>query len=61
MEDYIGAIIAETDMSQYLPLNEIVYFGLRRAIIEGKVPVGIRINEKEYASRMNISRTPIRE
>lgn len=61
MDDYIGEIIKATDASQYLPLNEMVYNGLRKAIIDGRVPIGIRINEKEYADRMNISRTPVRE
>lgn len=61
MEDYIGEIIKFSDMSQYKPLNEIVFEGIRKAIIKGAVPVGQRINEKEYAERMNISRTPIRD
>lgn len=61
MEDYIGEIIKFSDMSQYKPLNEIVFDGIRKAIIKGAIPVGQRINEKEYAERMNISRTPIRD
>ncbi|MEG0783084.1 MULTISPECIES: GntR family transcriptional regulator [Carnobacterium] len=61
MDDYIKEMIKTTDSNQYLPLNEIVYNGLRKAIIDDKVPIGVRINEKEYADRMNISRTPVRE
>lgn len=61
MEDYIGEIIKLSDMAQYKPLNEIVFDGIRKAIIKGRIPVGEKINEKEYAQRMNISRTPIRD
>ena len=61
MEDYIGVMIHFTDMSQFKPLNEIVFEGIRKAIIKGSVPVGERIKEKELSERMNISRTPIRE
>ncbi|CZQ99933.1 transcription regulator hth gntr [Trichococcus palustris] len=61
MEEYIEDVIRLTDLSQNKPLNQIVFEGLRLAIIKGIIPVGERINEKEYALRMNISRTPIRE
>lgn len=61
MEDYVGVMINFTDMSQFKSLNEIVYEGIRKAIINGSIPVGERIKEKELAERMNISRTPIRE
>lgn len=61
MEDNIGEIIKFTDMNQYKTLNDIVFEGIRKAVIKGILPVGERINEKEYAERMNISRTPIRE
>lgn len=61
MEDYVGAMIKFTDMSQFKSLNEIVYEGIRKTIINGSIPVGERIKEKELAERMNISRTPIRE
>lgn len=61
MEEYMEEVIRLTDLSQNKPLNQIVFEGLRLAIIKGIIPVGERINEKEYALRMNISRTPIRE
>ena len=61
MEDYIGEIIKYSDMKQYKPLNEIVFEGIRTTIIKGIIPVGEKINEQEYANRMNISRTPVRE
>lgn len=61
MEDYIDKVIELTDLTQNKPINEIVYEGLRTAIIKGIIPVGERIKETEYSERMNISRTPIRE
>ena len=53
-------LIALTDLTQDRPLKEIVYEGLRKAIILGVIPVGERINQKNFAVYMNISRTPIR-
>jgi DNA-binding GntR family transcriptional regulator len=61
MKDYINEVIKLTDLTQNKPINEIVYEGLRTAIIKGIIPVGERIKETEYSERMNISRTPIRE
>lgn len=61
MEDYIGEIIKCMDMNQFKPLKDIVYEGIRKAIIRDFIPVGEKLNEKECAERMNISRTPIRE
>lgn len=59
--DYIHDLIEIIDLSQNKPLNDIVYEGLRKAIIKGIIPVGERLNEKVYAEDMNISRTPIRK
>lgn len=61
MEEYFSKIIALTDLKQNKPLNEIVFEGLRDAIIQGVIPVGERINESIYSEKMNISRTPVRE
>jgi DNA-binding GntR family transcriptional regulator len=61
MEEYIKEVIKLTDLSQNKPLNEIVFEGLRNAIIKGIIPIGERINESVYAEKMNISRTPVRE
>jgi len=60
MKPSIQEILNNTDLSQNKPLNEMVYESLRTTIIQGKIPAGVRINEKEYAETMNISRTPIR-
>jgi DNA-binding GntR family transcriptional regulator len=57
MDEFVN----NTDLSQNRPLREVVYESLRSTLISGKVPVGERIIEKEYAQRLNISRTPVRE
>lgn len=61
MDEYMKEVIKLADLSQNKPLNEIVFEGLRIAIIKGIIPVGERINESVYAEKMNISRTPVRE
>lgn len=61
LDEYFEDLVALIDLSQNKPLNQSVYEGLRTAIIKGVIPVGERINEKEYSLRLNISRTPIRE
>lgn len=43
------------------PIREIAYETLKHAIITGDIPAGSRIVETEYADRMHISRTPLRE
>ncbi|MFV0379407.1 MAG: GntR family transcriptional regulator [Anaerorhabdus sp.] len=61
MKDYMKNVIELVDLTQNLPLNQIIYEGLRSAIISGVIPMGERINEKHYAESLNVSRTPIRE
>ncbi|WP_331836094.1 GntR family transcriptional regulator [Erysipelothrix piscisicarius] len=61
MRDYMSDVIGMIDLNQNLPLNQIIYEGLRSAIIHGVIPMGERINEKHYAQALNVSRTPIRE
>jgi DNA-binding GntR family transcriptional regulator len=43
------------------PIREIAYETLKHAIITGQIPAGSRIVETEYADRLHISRTPLRE
>ena len=43
------------------PIREIAYDTLKHAIISGELASGVRIVETEYAERMHISRTPLRE
>ena len=61
MCNWIDELVSNTDFSQNKPLRDIVYEGLRTTIISGKIPVSERIIEKEYAEKLKISRTPIRE
>ncbi len=61
MYNWMDEFVNNTDLSQNRPIREVVYEGLRSTLISGKVPVGERIIEKEYAQRLNISRTPVRE
>ena len=61
MNDYMKEVIKHVDLSQDMPLHQIVYLGLRTSIIKGIIPVGERINEKKYSLELNVSRTPIRE
>lgn len=61
MINYIDEFVKNTNFNQNKPIREIVYEGLRKTIISGVIPVGERIVEKEYAERLNISRTPVRE
>lgn len=57
----MNELLKIVDLSQSLPLNQIIYEGLRTAIITGVIPMGERINEKQYAEFLNVSRTPVRE
>lgn len=60
MADYMDELIATIDLNQNEPLYRIIYESLRTAIIEGLIPMGERINEKNYATALNVSRTPVR-
>jgi len=44
-----------------LPASEAAHDTLRRAIIQGRLPAGSRLNEIALAQAFSISRTPIRE
>lgn len=61
MINYMDELIKDTNFNQNKPIREVVYESLRRTIISGVIPAGERIVEKEYAERLNISRTPVRE
>lgn len=61
MYNWMDEFVNNTDLSQNKPIREVVYESLRGTLISGKVPIGERIVEKEYAQRLNISRTPVRE
>jgi len=48
-------------MMESRPIREIAYEVLKKAIITGEIPAGERIVETDYADRLHISRTPLRE
>ena len=48
-------------MMESRPIREIAYEVLKHAIITGEIPAGERIVETDYAERLHISRTPLRE
>lgn len=60
-KEYVKEWITSSQYFDNKPLNQIVFEAIRHAIIQGDIPVGERINEKEYSLMLNISRTPIRE
>ena len=43
------------------PIRDLAYEALKKAIITGEIPAGERIVETDYADRLHISRTPLRE
>lgn len=48
-------------INEYLPLRDIVFNTLRKAILKGELAPGERLMEKQLAEKMGVSRTPIRE
>ncbi|MGT2756815.1 GntR family transcriptional regulator [Streptococcus ovuberis] len=60
MNPIIEAVKANFDLSQNIPLKQAFYEALRKTIILSQIPAGSRINEKEFSTELNISRTPIR-
>ena len=48
-------------MMESRPIREIAYEVLKHAIVSGEIPAGERIVETDYADRLHISRTPLRE
>ena len=49
------------EMDEYLPLRDVVFNTLRRAILKGELKPGERLMEIALAERLGVSRTPIRE
>lgn len=45
----------------FLPLRDVVFDTLRRAILKGELKPGERLMELQLAARLGVSRTPIRE
>ncbi len=51
----------ELNMDEYLPLRDVVFKTLRRAILTGELKPGERLMEIHLAQKLGVSRTPIRE
>lgn len=49
------------NMNAYLPLRDVVFQTLREAILRGELRPGERLMELQLASKLGVSRTPIRE
>lgn len=49
------------DMNEYLPLRDVVFNTLRKAILKGELQPGERLMEIQLAQRLGVSRTPVRE
>ncbi len=55
------SVIHFTPSAESKPIREIAYETLKHAIITSEIPAGSRIVETEYAEKLHISRTPLRE
>ena len=51
----------ELNANAYLPLRDVVFQTLREAILRGDLKPGERLMELHLASKLGVSRTPIRE
>lgn len=49
------------NMDEYLPLRDVVFHALRRAILTGEIKPGERLMEIHLAQELGVSRTPVRE
>ena len=51
----------EMKMEEYLPLRDVVFQTLRKAILRGELKPGERLMEIALANKLGVSRTPVRE
>lgn len=51
----------KVNMDEYLPLRDVVFQTLRRAILKGELVPGERLMEVRVANALGVSRTPVRE
>ena len=49
------------DINEYLPLRDVVFQTLRKAILKGELKPGERLMEIQLANKLGVSRTPVRE
>lgn len=53
--------LSRIPMDSYKPLRDVVVENIRKAIISGQFPAGMRLMELQLAEEMGVSRTPVRE
>ena len=51
----------EVNMNDFLPLRDVVFNTIRKAILRGNLEPGERLREIHLADKLGVSRTPIRE
>ncbi len=51
----------QVNMNDFLPLRDVVFHTLRKAILTGELKPGERLMEIHLANRLGVSRTPIRK
>lgn len=51
----------QVEMDEFLPLRDVVFNTLRKAILTGQLKPGERLMEVHLANQLGVSRTPIRE
>lgn len=51
----------QVELNEFLPLRDVVFNTLRRAILTGRLKPGERLMEIHLANQLGVSRTPIRE
>lgn len=57
----MGSDNLQVNMDEFLPLRDVVFRTLRKAILTGELKPGERLMEIHLANRLGVSRTPIRE
>ena len=55
------AVSRDNEINEFLPLREVVFLTLRKAILKGELQPGERLMEIALANRLGVSRTPVRE
>ncbi|MBZ4645401.1 MAG: hypothetical protein PWR27_2164 [Petroclostridium sp.] len=53
--------LSKINLNDYKPLREVIFDSLREAIIMGELKPGERLMEIQFAEKMGVSRTPVRE
>ena len=51
----------DNEINEFMPLREVVFLTLRKAILKGELQPGERLMEIQLANKLGVSRTPIRE